>query len=169
MKSQSQSHSLPSCCRAIRERPSTRFHGLLAKGSSSPGSTELSLGHAPHRAAAHFLCSWLGRRCRRSVSSLPSDQRPSILSRAPCRPPAIVPRHDPLGNRNSISDGGLQCWGGASVPVRQLPYCENVCCDQQHALSAFVHGGAPDRDHLGCFTHPLREVAKGDRFRSFFC
>ena len=51
----------------------------------------------------------------------------------------------------------------------QFANCENVCCDQQHALSAFVHGGAPDRDHLGCFTHPLREVAKGDRFRSFFC
>ena len=72
-------------------------------------------------------------------------QKPLILYRGACRPSAVDPRHDPLGNHNCIRNGGFQRWRRSPVPMRKLPSRKDARRNQENAFSAFIH-----EDSLAC-------------------
>jgi hypothetical protein len=93
-------------------------------------------------------CNLNHRLCRRQRHTLPllrASQRNRIGSlHLPqfARPPVVDLPHDPLGGRDRIGNRRVNGRRRPPVPIRELPRCKNARGDQQHALSAFVHGGS---------------------------
>jgi hypothetical protein len=54
-------------------------------------------------------------------------------------PPIINFAHDPLCQRNRVCNGALQRGRWPSIPLGQLPRCQDTRSDEQHALAAFIH------------------------------
>ena len=81
---------------------------------------------------------------RRAFQSYPSTNSCHRIFAPSCslpnRPARVNLCHDSFRKRNGVSHGGLRRRRMPAVPARQIPRCEDAGSDQEHALSAFIHG-----------------------------